>query len=173
MKNNFFTTGPKEEGKLFKPPDMLMNAVFKVKRFGMPVTVEIQIHHDDILFLKETESHILYEIIRAPNPTALLNAFGSSTSANNSVASKQGAIKRPARPTAARGNEEAELRKKIAELEAEVAFAKRKKVLLSRDSETGQAAFKLLRSTGSRTLTRTTVTRVPPSSPKGLLPQIK
>ena len=44
-------------------PDMLMNAVFQVEG-AIPMPVEIQIHHAEILPLKE-EEHFLYEIRRA------------------------------------------------------------------------------------------------------------
>ena len=33
--------------------------------FSTVLAVEVQVHHAAILFLKETEHHILYEVIRA------------------------------------------------------------------------------------------------------------
>ena len=59
LKNRFATAGKKGA----PTPDMLMNAVFQVEG-AIPMPVEIQIHHAEILPLKE-EEHFLYEIRRA------------------------------------------------------------------------------------------------------------
>ena len=47
--------------KSSRPPDMLMNAIFHTGK-GMSMPVEIQIHHKDILQLKEEEHHLFYEV---------------------------------------------------------------------------------------------------------------
>jgi hypothetical protein len=95
-----------------------MNAVFDVKQFGMPVTVEIQIHQDDILFLKETESHILYEIIRAPDPSSFGIEFSAATVgvAPRSISNNHVTTKKVDDP--------AEMKRQIADLKAELARAK-------------------------------------------------
>ena len=69
LKNNYATAGmPNDDPKVFaknqKPPDMLMNAVLDVEGC-MSMPAEIQVHHEEILDLKESKVHLLYEIARA------------------------------------------------------------------------------------------------------------
>jgi hypothetical protein len=64
LKNNYATAGILEGPKHQKPPDMLMNAVLDVEGC-MSMPAEIQVHHEEILELKESKVHLLYEIARA------------------------------------------------------------------------------------------------------------
>ena len=64
LKNNYATAGILEGPKHQKPPDMLMNAVLDVEGC-MSMPAEIQVHHEEILDLKESKVHLLYEIARA------------------------------------------------------------------------------------------------------------
>ena len=64
LKNNYATAGILEGAKHQKPPDMLMNAVLDVEGC-MSMPAEIQVHHEEILELKESKVHLLYEIARA------------------------------------------------------------------------------------------------------------
>ena len=69
LKNNYATAGmPNDDPEKFtknqKPPDMLMNAVLDVEGC-MSMPAEIQVHHEEILDLKESKVHLLYEIARA------------------------------------------------------------------------------------------------------------
>ena len=64
LKNNYATAGILEGPKHQKPPDMLMNAVLDVDG-AMSMPAEIQVHHEEILDLKESKVHLLYEIARA------------------------------------------------------------------------------------------------------------
>ena len=43
--------------------------------------VRVQVHHAEILHLKETRHHLMYEIKRAPNMAALAAEIGSRTAA--------------------------------------------------------------------------------------------
>ena len=57
LKNNMDTAKP-------IPPDMLLNALFAVEGHA-PVVVEVQIHLEHILHIKEEEQHFVYELCRA------------------------------------------------------------------------------------------------------------
>ena len=75
LKNNYATAGmPNDDPKVFaknqKPPDMLMNAVLDVEGC-MSMPAEIQVHHEEILELKESKVHLLYEIARAKSISIL------------------------------------------------------------------------------------------------------
>ena len=64
LKNNLWTEAE-------RPPDMLLNVV--VESPGMPSIVgEVQLHLREILVLKESSLHRLYEIVRASSIDALL-----------------------------------------------------------------------------------------------------
>ena len=64
LKNNLWTEAE-------RPPDMLLNVV--VEPPGMPSIVgEVQLHLREILVLKESSLHRMYEIVRASSIDALL-----------------------------------------------------------------------------------------------------
>jgi hypothetical protein len=70
LKNNFATAGILEGDKHQKPPDMLMNIILNVEGC-MAMPAEIQVHHENILDLKESKMHLLYEIYRAESINSL------------------------------------------------------------------------------------------------------
>ena len=63
LKNNMDTAKP-------IPPDMLLNALFAVEGHA-PVVVEVQIHLEHILHIKEEEQHFVYELCRAKSIAAI------------------------------------------------------------------------------------------------------
>ena len=75
LKNNYATAGILEGPKHQKPPDMLMNAVLDVDG-AMSMPAEIQVHHEEILELKESKVHLLYEIARAKSIKDLRGSGG-------------------------------------------------------------------------------------------------
>eukprot|EP00957_Ditylum_brightwellii_P063373 4810343-Ditylum_brightwellii.AAC.1 len=79
LKNNFATAGVLKGDKHQKPPDMLMNITLNVEGC-MPMPAEIQVHHEEILELKESKDHLLYEIYRADSISSLQ---GSGQASNN------------------------------------------------------------------------------------------
>ena len=80
LKNNYATAGILEGPKHQKPPDMLMNAVLDVDG-AMSMPAEIQVHHEEILELKESKVHLLYEIARAKSIKDLRGGGGGDGAA--------------------------------------------------------------------------------------------
>jgi len=67
---NRFTTAGKGDNPVDMPPDILMNAIMDLVG-SMSMPVEIQIHHEDILHIKDERTHLLYEITRAKSIKAI------------------------------------------------------------------------------------------------------
>ena len=78
LKNNLWTEAE-------RPPDMLANVV--VEPPGMPPIVgEVQLHLREILVLKESSLHRMYEVVRASSMDALLRAAESAGPRRTSLA---------------------------------------------------------------------------------------
>jgi len=84
LNNNFATAGMTKGDQHQKPPDMLMNIILNVDGC-MPIPAEIQVHHEEILILKETKTHLLYEIYRAKS---IEDLRGSAQASNAQLTAK-------------------------------------------------------------------------------------
>lgn len=113
LKNRFMTAG-KGNNPEHMPPDILMNAIMDLAG-SMSMPVEIQIHHEDILNIKDERTHLLYEIIRAKS----INAISEQKIQVECIDDFQLELKRKEDKIAESENKIAEFEKKVAELEKE------------------------------------------------------
>eukprot|EP00957_Ditylum_brightwellii_P130697 9970596-Ditylum_brightwellii.AAC.1 len=81
LKNNFGTAGILKGDKHQKPPDMLINVILNVEGC-IPMPAEIQVHHEEILELKESKMHLLYDIYWAESIKSLQGQGHASNDTN-------------------------------------------------------------------------------------------